>query len=84
MPLIVEVKPEVHAELSRQADSQGIDVNVYAASLLEKAADVGLGKKPLTPERLEPFIKDMAQFSHKIPSLLDEAFSRESIYQDHD
>ena len=84
MPLNVEVKPEVHAELSRQADSQGIDVNVYAASLLEKAADVGRDSKIMTPERLEQFLKKMAQFSHKTPSLPDEAFSRESIYQDHD
>ncbi len=41
MSLTVEVKSDVYAELSRQADSQGVDVNVYAASLLEKAADVG-------------------------------------------
>ena len=84
MTLIVELKPEVQAELSRQADSHGIDVSAYAASLLEKAADVGHEDKTLTPERLERFLKGMAQFSHKIPSLPDEAFSRESIYQDHD
>lgn len=84
MTLTVEVKPDVYAELSRQADSQGVDVNAYAASLLEKAADVGRDSKIMTPERLEQFLKKMAQFSHKTPSLPDEAFSRESIYQDHD
>jgi len=26
----------------------------------------------------------MAQFSHKIPSLPDEAFTRASLYRDHD
>ena len=26
----------------------------------------------------------IAQFSHKIPALPDEAFSRENLYQDHD
>ena len=29
-------------------------------------------------------LQELAQFSHKIPLLPDEAFSRESLYRDHD
>jgi len=37
MTMMIEIKPEVQAELSRQAAAQGVDVNAYAASLLEGA-----------------------------------------------
>jgi hypothetical protein len=37
MTMMIEIKPEVQAELSRQAAAQGVDVNAYAASLLEEA-----------------------------------------------
>ena len=37
MTMLIEIKPEVQAELSRQAAAQGVDVNAYAASLLEEA-----------------------------------------------
>jgi hypothetical protein len=38
MTMLIEIKPEAQAELSRQAAAQGVDVNAYAASLLEEAA----------------------------------------------
>lgn len=37
MTLTVELKPEVQAELARQAASSGKPVEAYAASLLEEA-----------------------------------------------
>lgn len=40
--------------------------------------------KRLTPEEWEAALDRMAQFSDKLPLLPDEAFSRESLYQDHD
>jgi hypothetical protein len=40
--------------------------------------------KNLSPDELEAALDRMAQFSDKIPLLPDEAFSRESLYQDHD
>jgi hypothetical protein len=33
---------------------------------------------------MEEFLQKMAEFSDKIPRLPDEAFTRESFYQDHD
>ncbi len=84
MTITVEIQPEVQAELAAQAAARGMDVPTYAATLLEQAA------QPAQPEaknrNLEEFEKTLdriAQFSHKIPVLPDEAFSRESLYQDH-
>jgi len=84
MAIIVDIKPEVQAELSRQAAAHGVDIGSYAASLLEEAAHVPAGSKKLSPDQLDKTLRELAQFSHKIPLLPDEAFSRESLCRDHD
>jgi hypothetical protein len=84
MTIVVCVKPEVEAELSRQAAAHGVDIGSYAASLLEEAAHVPVGPKRLSQIQLDKTLQELAQFSHKIPLLPDEAFSRESLYRDHD
>jgi hypothetical protein len=40
MTIVVEIRPEVQAELARQAASRGSVIEAYAASLLEEAAQV--------------------------------------------
>jgi hypothetical protein len=84
MTIIVDIKPEVQEELSRQAAAHGVDIGAYAASLLEEAAHVPAGPKTLSHSQLENTLQELAQFSRKIPLLPDEAFSRESLYRDHD
>ena len=83
MTIIIDIKPEVQAELSRQA-AHGVDIVAYAASLLEEAAQFPVGWKTLSASQRDKTLEELAQFSHKIPSLPDEAFSRESLYRDHD
>jgi hypothetical protein len=84
MTIIVDIRPEVQAELSRQAAAHGVDIGAYAASLLEEAAHVPSGLKTISQSELDNTLQELAQFSHKIPLLPDEAFSRESLYRDHD
>ena len=38
MTITVDIKPEVQAELARQAAASGMGIDAYAASLLEEAA----------------------------------------------
>jgi hypothetical protein len=38
MTITVDIRPEVQAELARQAAARGIDVPAYVATLLEQAA----------------------------------------------
>ncbi len=82
MTIVIEIKPEVQAELSRQAGAQGIDIGSYAASLLEEAAHVPTESKKLSQSQLDNALRELTQFSHKISLLPDEAFSRESLYLD--
>ena len=84
MTILINVKPEVQAELSRQAAARGVDIDAYATSLLEEAAHVPAGSKTLSQDQLDRTLRELAQFSHKIPLLPDEAFLPESLYRDHD
>ena len=58
MTITIEIAPELQAELARQAATQGIGINAYAACLLESAAHcpVASGKPqphPLATEVVE-------------------------------
>jgi hypothetical protein len=84
MMITVDLAPEVQAELARQAVAQGRAVEAYAASLLEGAVRLPAGGGRLTEDGLENALREMAEFSYKLPLLPDEAFTRESLYRDHD
>jgi plasmid stability protein len=82
MTITVHIAPEVQAELERQAAAHDRTVEVYAAGLLEEAVRVPAGRMGV--DRMEAAIREIAEFSHKIPSLPDEALTREHLYRDHD
>ena len=84
MTITVAITPEVQAELARQAAAHGRAMEAYAASLLEGAVHLPDGADRLSQDRLDNTFREMAEFSHKVPVLPDEAFTRESLYRDHD
>ena len=83
MSIIINIKPEAQAELTRQAAARGVQTEDYAAALLEEAVHIGTEAKALTSDQLDRTLRELAQFSRKIPLLPDEAFTREGLYQDH-
>ena len=76
MTITVDITPEVQAGLARQAAVHGRAVEAYAATLLEEAVHLPACAHQLSQERLENTLREMAQFSHKIPELPDEVFTR--------
>jgi hypothetical protein len=70
MIITVDIRPEVQAELARQAAAQGRPIEAIAADLLEDAvhlpADVYAAERPP-----EPFWK---KFTRRIHGLPDEVF----------
>ena len=84
MTIILELRPEVQAELTRQAAAHGVELSAYATTLLEEAVHLPGGAKTLSQGQLDAALSELAQFSDKIPVFPDEAFSRESLYRDHD
>jgi hypothetical protein len=65
MTIIVDIKPEVQAELSRQAAAHGVDIVAYAASLLQEAAQFPVGSNTLSASQLDKTLEELAQFSHR-------------------
>ena len=75
MTLTLEIPEEVERDLALEATSQGIPRPDLAATLPGAA---------VRRERLNRTLDELAQFSDLIPLLPDEAFTRKSIYRDHD
>src|SRR5260370_122804 len=70
MSIIINIKPEAEAELTRQAKVHGVRPEAYAATLLEEAVHNGAAKK-LTSDQLERTLLELAQFSYQIQLLPD-------------
>jgi hypothetical protein len=85
-PFVMQITIEISDELAAKAQARGLTPESYVRSVLD---DVERGLPlPLPPSRpkmdMKTFLKKMTEFSDKIPQLPDEAFTRESFYQDHD
>ncbi len=57
MTITIEVKPEVEAELAAQAAARGMDVQAYAAVLLEQATQPA-GEKVTPKKSLVDFLRE--------------------------
>ena len=84
MTFTVDIAPELQAELERWAKDCGSSVDAYTASLLEQVLQLPAHHLGLKEDQIEITFREMAQFSHKIPALPDSAFTRESLYRNHD
>jgi hypothetical protein len=82
----VELKPEIEARLVAEAQDRGVDPSVYAGSVIERAFLPGNGtpRPSRSPEDVRAWLDSLTRFSDKIPQLPEEAFTRESFYQDHE
>lgn len=68
-----------------EAEARGLTPERYAEEMLA-GERIAVSEKT-TEQRmadLEKFLDEIASISHKIPRLPDEAFTRESFYQDRD
>ena len=82
----VELKPEVEARLVADALANGVEPAVYAGAVIERAYQPGNGsrKASRSPQEVRAWLDSLAQFSDKIPQLPEEAFKRESFYQENE
>ncbi len=56
MTITLDIRPEIEAELARQAAAQGLEMGEYAASLLEEAANVS-SVKPTPPVEAKDMVE---------------------------
>ena len=82
----MQITVTIPDEFAAQAQARGLTPEDYVERLIDDAARVSSKPLLLAKPRLdmETFLREMAAFSDKIPILPDEAFTRESFYQDHD
>ena len=83
MTVTLELKPEVEHALMVQAQAQGLALEAYLQSIVEDAAHASPpAKRDVVQFRAA--LDRLAQMGRDLPHLPSSAFSRESIYQDHD
>jgi Tfp pilus assembly protein PilN len=79
----MEIKVQVPDELAVQAKARGLALEDYVQQLLAQRAP-GLSKvgRARSSDEVRAWLDSLTQFSDKIPQLPEEAFTRESFYQD--
>lgn len=86
MTIQIELRPEIVARLTSQARARGVEVPTYVESLIEEAVATSTltSPRPRTPEEIQAWLDELAQFSDEIPAMPGETFTRAMIYPDHD
>ena len=83
MTIKVDLNPEVEARLAARARAKGIPLDVYLRNVIEQIVeDEGTPRASL--EEFKATLDALAEGAEDLPALPSAAFSRESIYRDHD
>lgn len=82
----MQITVDIPDDFAAQVKARGLTPESYVRNLIEDAVrTTPTTLPPAKPKmNMEEFFRAMAAYSDKIPQLPDEAFTRESFYQDHD
>ena len=81
MEIRVDLTPQVEAGLLVQAQTQGMPLDAYVQSVIERIA-AQRNAADLSLEDFEAGLDELAAASDDLPVLPAEAYTRESIYGD--
>jgi len=83
MSILIELKPEIEAELKTRAERNGLPVSQYVQRILEQHVPAQPVESALTPEDRAKAFQDWAQDfpSRRNTPLSDDAISREAFYR---
>ena len=79
----LELEPEIEANLAAQARVRGMALDAYLQGVIEDLARREAAR-PASLHDLEATLDVLAEMGRDLPHLPSTAFSRESIYRDHD
>ena len=82
MTVTLEIKPEIETTLNAQAAAKGLRLEAYLQDAIEDLARA----QAAPAANLEEFrstLDTLAEMGKSLPHVPSAAFSRESIYQDH-
>ena len=83
MTVRLEINPEIEASLSAQAAAKGLPLDAYLQDVIEDLARA----QAAPAANLKEFgaaLDTLAEMGKSLPHVPSAAFSRESIYRDHD
>ncbi len=83
MTVRLELKPDVEANLAAQARARGVALDAYLQRVIEDLAGTEVAH-PAKLQEIEAALDALAEMGRGLPHLPSSAFSRESIYRDHD
>jgi hypothetical protein len=83
MIVTLELDPDIEASLNSQAKAKGLPLDAYLRRVIEDLGRAGATPQPDLQE-FRAALDRLADMGKKLPGLTSSAFSRESIYQDHD
>ena len=85
MPIHLELKPEVEERLGREASAKGVSVEAYVEDLIERqVSGQSEGTYRVDMEEVDRVLDALSEGSGDRTAPPHEAYSRESIYRDHD
>lgn len=84
MSISIELKPEVEERLEREAAARGVSVESYVERLIEQQFSMPSKTPHVGADEVDQLLDSLAEGSDDRPVLPPEAYTRESIYQDHD
>jgi hypothetical protein len=80
----MQITVDIPDQVAAKAAALGISVEDYVNELLTRESAGPRAGRAWTREESRAWLGRLAHFSNRIPQLPDEAFTRESFYQDHD
>jgi hypothetical protein len=84
----MQITVTIPDEFAAKVQALGLTPEHFGQNLIDDAVRTAPAtSSPIRPKNkmnMQTFLQKMAEFSDKIPQLPDEAFTRESFYQDHD
>jgi hypothetical protein len=84
MSIHLELKPEVEERLGREAEAVGLSVEAYVEDLIERQVTRPLeGASRIDLEELDSVMDALSEGSEGRPTPPPEAYTRESIYREH-
>jgi hypothetical protein len=84
MSISIELKPEVEERLEQEAAARGLSVESYVGELIEHQFSRPSKTPHAGAEEIDQVLDSLAEGSDDQPAPPPEAYTRESIYQDHD
>jgi hypothetical protein len=83
MSISIELKPEIEERLEQEAAARGVSVESYVEELLEQQVSQPAKISRVGAEEIDHVLDSLAEGSENRPVLPSEAYTRESIYHDH-